>query len=114
MVMTDANALFCDVSTRPVNFGGGWLVGWLLARFLAHMCHVLCVCVCVCVLSSVSGNPYLSLISSMSSLISPISPGWYRCRDQGPGAQHSFVCTPRCTCPYEYRMMDDVCACVCA
>lgn len=48
-------------------------------------------------------------------LISLISAGTGgRVRDQGPGAQHSFVCTPRCACPYEHCMMDDVCVCVCA
>lgn len=99
--------------------GVAGLVGWLLARFLAHMCHVPCVvCACVyvcecaqqCIGESVL-EPHLIYVVSHLSHLTWLVP---RAGTQGPGAQHSFVCTPRCTCPYEYRMMDDVCACVCA
>lgn len=96
VVMTDAGA-FCDVSTRPVNFEAGWLL-CLLTRAGVE-------CAQQCIGESVLEPHLISLISAGTR---------DRDRDQGPGAQHSFVCTPRCACPYEHCMMDDVCVCVCA
>lgn len=92
MVVTDAMQCICDVSTRPVNFFR--LADWLLA----HTCGV--------VLSRVSGNPFLSLISSLSSTSSQLGTGT---RSAAQLCVHT-----RCTCPCEHRMIDDACVCVCA